>query len=93
MRCRCCGVFVIPKRKPRKRYEYGWHCEECRSAGTATARMLRVTKQHRERWLWLAAEAWLRWRPENGEHSVWIAEAGDGEIVCRRSAAQAAAGL
>jgi hypothetical protein len=25
MRCRRCGVFVIPTRKPRERYEYGWH--------------------------------------------------------------------
>jgi hypothetical protein len=74
MRCRRCGVFVIPERKPRKRYEYGWYCEECRSAGTATARMLSVTKQHRQRWLRLAAEAWLRWRARYGERSVWIAE-------------------
>jgi hypothetical protein len=74
MRCRRCGVFVISARKPRERYEYGWHCEGCRSAGTATARMLRVTKQHRQRWLSFAAEAWLRWRPENGERAVWIAE-------------------
>lgn len=74
MRCQRCGVFVIPNRKPRKRYEYGWHCENCRSAGTATARMLRVTKQQRQRWLALAAEAWLRWRPKNGERSLWIAE-------------------
>jgi hypothetical protein len=74
MRCQRCGVFVIPNRKPRKRYEYGWHCEKCRSAGTATAFMLRATKQHRERWLSLAAEASLRWRPEKGERSVWIAK-------------------
>lgn len=74
MCCRRCGAFVIPKRKPRKRYKYGWHCEKCRSAGTATARMLSVTKQHRQRWLRLAAEAWLRWRTQYGERSVWIAE-------------------
>lgn len=74
MRCRRCGVFVLPKRKPRKRYEYGWHCEGCRSAGTATARMLTVTQEHRQRWLSFAAEAWLRWRSENGERGVWIAE-------------------
>ena len=74
MRCRLCRVFIIPNRKPRERYEYGWYCEKCRSAGTATARMLKVTKQHRQRWLSLAAEAWLHWRPENGERSVWIAE-------------------
>jgi hypothetical protein len=74
MRCRRCGVFVIPNRKPRKRYEYGWHCEKCRSVGTATARISKVTKQHRERWLLLAAKASFRWRPENGERSVWIAK-------------------
>jgi len=74
MRCRRCGVFVIARRKPRERYKYGWHCAMCRSAGTASARMLAVTKQHRLRWLSFAAEASLRWRPENGERSVWIAE-------------------
>ena len=36
--------------------------------------MLRVTKQQRQWRLWLAAEAWLRCRPENGERFVWIAE-------------------
>ena len=74
MRCRRCGIFILPKRKPRERYEYGWHCERCRSAGTATARMLTVTKEHQQRWLSFAAEAWPRWRPENGERAVWIAE-------------------
>ena len=29
---------AIPERKPRKRYEHGWHCEECRSAGTANSK-------------------------------------------------------
>src|SRR5664280_2963950 len=42
--------------------------------GLQTARTLRVTKQRRQRWLSLAAEAWLRWRLQNGERAVWIAE-------------------
>ena len=37
--------------EPRKRYEYGWHCEGCRSAGTATARMLRETIVAIENWV------------------------------------------
>lgn len=73
MRCRRCGVLVIPTRKPREGYEYGWHWAKCEVL-ELQQRMLAVTKEHRQRWLSFAPEAWHCWRPENGERAVWIAE-------------------
>jgi hypothetical protein len=76
MRCRKCGTFAVPKRKPLKRYEYGWHCKSCRSAATATARVKKQATKHRQRWLSLAAEAWLRWesKKRKEERAIWIAD-------------------
>lgn len=73
MRCRRCGTFAFPAWKPRMQYQYGRHCEGCRSAGTATARLQKQAKERRQRYLTLAVEAWQRWRADNGERAVWIA--------------------
>lgn len=57
MRCNRCKALTVPRTKPRKRYERGWHCDNCRNSAAALAATASKRGQLRERWFALAIDA------------------------------------
>jgi hypothetical protein len=79
MRCRNCGLFSVPDRKPRERYVRGWHCPKCSKAIPAVLSVQKSRAALRERWFTLAVQALQKWnakprRAGNTGRAVWIAE-------------------
>lgn len=62
-KCRRCGVYGLLKRKPRRLYKRGMHCEECRSKATADTSTAKSRKQRSEKRLKETAAAWRAWKP------------------------------
>ena len=76
MKCRQCGVFAVPDRKPRKSYVRGWHCRPCGRTVSATISVAERRKDQRKKWFNLAVDAVRRWeqRPRNQDRIEWIKE-------------------
>jgi hypothetical protein len=64
MRCNQCKAIFLPDRKPRKRYERGWHCIKCRNIAAAKAATDERRKMHRKRWFALAVEEYRAYMNE-----------------------------
>jgi transposase-like protein len=58
VRCNRCRVISVPDRKPRKRYERGWHCSKCRNSAAAQAATDAKRAEFREKWFALAVAAY-----------------------------------
>jgi transposase-like protein len=58
MRCAHCKRLDVPKTKPRRRYERGWHCDKCRNGAAALAATSAKRGQVREQWSALAVNAY-----------------------------------
>jgi hypothetical protein len=74
MKCRQCGVFAVPDRKPRKSYVRGWHCRPCGRTVSATISVAERRKDQRKKWFNLAVDAVRRWeqRPRDQNRIEWI---------------------
>lgn len=58
MRCNRCKAIVLPDRKPRNRYERGWHCDKCRNSAAAQAATDARRARLKEQWFALAVDAY-----------------------------------
>lgn len=72
MRCNRCKALSMPRIKPRKRYERGWHCDKCRNSAAAQAATDAKRNQFREQWFALAVDAYRGYRskPRRSTHDV-----------------------
>jgi transposase-like protein len=72
MRCNRCKALSMPKTKPRRKYERGWHCDKCRNSAAAQAATDAKRAQQRERWFALAVDAYREYRskPRRSTHDV-----------------------
>jgi hypothetical protein len=72
MRCSRCKALAVPDRKPRKRYERGWHCDKCRNSAAAQAATDARRARIREKWFSLAADAYREYvsKPRRSSHDV-----------------------
>lgn len=64
MRCNRCKAFSMPKTRPRRKYERGWHCDKCRNSAAAQAATDATRARLREQWFALAVDAYRDYRSE-----------------------------
>lgn len=78
MRCNRCKSLSVPRTKPRKKYERGWHCDKCRNGAAAQAATAMKREQFREQWFALAVNAYREYqlKPRRATHdlSVFVAQ-------------------
>lgn len=78
MRCNRCKAMVLPDRKPRTRYERGWHCDKCRNSAAAQSATDASRARFREQWFALAVDAYREYvsKPRRSTHdeSAFLAE-------------------
>jgi hypothetical protein len=67
MRCQRCRSLRVPKRNPRKYYERGWHCDQCRHGAAAQAATSKSRALIRDRWFRRAVDAYQKFEKLNGQ--------------------------
>lgn len=74
MRCNRCRAIFSPDRKPRNRYERGWHCLKCRYTAAAQSATDARRDENRKKWMALAVTAYRDYisKPRRSTHNVSV---------------------
>lgn len=74
-KCRYCGRYFVGGRRLHPFYKRGVNCPTCRNKVSAIASTTKSKQKFLKGWIEIAAGAWNRWGPKDGDRIVFVTSA------------------